>query len=105
MKFLDRLHASKRRPQEPRLSGQTEPIFSKGAMNNFAQVLNADTPLELRDAVNFASLHCNRELLARMHDYRDAVIELSEGAGSKEDVNTAREHFILGCRLALDTND
>lgn len=124
MKFLERLRAAKTdsdetAPQEPRLLGYDEPYYSGGAKDAFLDVLvkgsavyrpsatfsSTDAAVELERAINTASLYCNKELEARMLAFRDAVIELSMGGGSEAEEQAAREHFILGCRLALGTND
>jgi hypothetical protein len=123
VKFLDRLRRVKEvstaRPQEPRLIGEAEPQYSVSAEEAFIDVLtkgsvayqpfltvdSADPVRDLDRAVQTALLHCNRELQARMLTFRDAAIARSRGGGSEEEVNAALEHFTLGCRLALGTND
>lgn len=124
MKFLDRLRGTAKTgekdaaPQEPRLLGH-EPYYSVSAKDAFIDVLTkgsavhrpglalsyTDAAVELERAIEVASLYCNEELKGRMLAFRDAVIELSMGGGSADEERAAREHFTLGCRLALGTND
>lgn len=125
MKFLDRLRGTAKAdekeatPQEPRLLGHDDPHYSVSAKDAFIDVLTkgsathrpglalsyTDAAVELEQAIEVASLYCNEELKGRMFAFRDAVIELSMGGGSEEEERAARQHFTLGCRLALGTND
>jgi hypothetical protein len=125
VKFLDRLRGTAKTeekeaaPQEPRLLGHDEPHYSVSAKDAFIDVLTkgsavhrpglalsyTDSATDLERAIEVASLYCNEELKRRMLAFRDAVIELSMGGGSEEEEQTARQHFTLGCRLALGTND
>jgi hypothetical protein len=125
VKFLDRLRGAAKTdekevvPQEPRLLGHDDPYYSVSAKDAFIDVLTkgsavyrpglalsyTDAAVELEQAIKVASLHCNEELKGRMLAFRDAVIELSMGGGSEEEERVARQHFTLGCRLALGTND
>lgn len=101
---------------KPRLSGETQPVYSAGAKNAFVTVLQraldvqipgrlgtsyTDPATELESAVQIASSHCNDELLSRMNDFRDAVLDASRGEGGEQEVNRAREVFTKGCREAL----
>jgi hypothetical protein len=107
------------KPQEPLLFGQDEPRQSKKAADLFIEVImkaadaqrpgrigashssDVDRAQELEKAFEDAAEHCNEELLSRMRAFRDAVIELSMGGGSEQEVRAAREHFTTGCRHAL----
>lgn len=102
---------------KPRLSGETQPVYSAGAKNAFVTVLQraldvqipgrlgatsyTDPATELENAVQIASLYCNDELLSRMNDFRDAVLDASRGEGGEQEVNRTREIFTKGCREAL----
>lgn len=107
-------------PQEPRLSGYTEPHHSVAAKGAFAEVIlkvyevqrgpgrsegAVGSVTELKRAVQTAGLYCNAELTSRMNALWEAVVEESMGGGSAEATRAARNHFTLGCRLALGTND
>lgn len=125
MKFLERLRTAAKggdaevAAQEPRLLGYDKPYYSVGARDAFLDVLvrgsaasrptltlsQPDAVRELDRAVLKASAYCNKELEALMLAFRDAAIELSTGGCSEEAVRAARDHFALGCRLALGTND
>jgi ATP phosphoribosyltransferase len=102
----------------PRLFNETDPCYSTAAEDAFVEVLSTgsilwneglaigkDSLLDFKAALAVASLYCNEELLARMRAFRNAVFDYSAGRGSEDVVNDAHEHFILGCRLALGTND
>lgn len=101
---------------KPRLSGETQPVYSAEAKNAFVVVLQraldvqipgrlgasyTDPATELENAVQVASRYCNEELLSRMNNFRDAVLDASRGEGGEAEVNRTRETFTKGCREAL----
>lgn len=106
---------------KPRLAGQSNPFYSLGASDSFVEVLLAAMDIErpnrvgashsytesgtrLSAAVDKASLWCNKELLDRMHAFRDAVLDESCGESDGSRSREAREHFTSGCRQALGTD-
>lgn len=113
----------KTEPQEPRLSGMTEPHYSKAASGAFIDVIMAaadaerpgrlgaahdsvlDRTNKLDQAIEEASKYCNDELLSRMNAFRDAVVEWTMSESTVGELKAARENFTLGCRIALGAND
>jgi hypothetical protein len=117
MKLWRRTSKPKSEVQEPRLFNEVNPCYSTIAQGAFVEVLSEGSMLchkglfskssacDFKEALAVASLYCNEELLSRMYAFRNAVLDQSSGKGSEDAVTDAREHFILGCRLALGTND
>jgi hypothetical protein len=104
---------------EPRLVGCDEPQYSNAAKEAFISVIMkvavarrlpdrnegfADGVTELDRAIEVAEIFCNPELLDRMRALREAAIQESMGGPAKA-TRAAQDHFTLGCRLALGTND
>lgn len=106
-------------PLKPLLKGWDEPHYSNAAKEAFISVIMkvsvarrqpgrdegfADGVTELDQAIETAEVFCNPELLDRMRALREAAIQESMG-GPAEATRAAQDHFTLGCRLALGTND
>lgn len=107
-------------PQEPRIAGCGKPYHSLAAKQVFIDVMMCvsdarrppapgegfvDGAIRLDRAIEVASEYCNDELAARMKVLREAAIDESENRGSPEATRAALQHFTLGCRVALGTND
>ncbi len=105
---------------KPRLADHQDPHYSTDAKEAFDEVLTragnvqrpgrmsagcTDPATELGEAVEVASLWCNPELLRRMNDFKDAILDQSRGEGSDEKAFAAQRFFTSGCRQALGTND
>lgn len=106
--------------EPPRLSGYKDPHNSLKASDAFVEVLikaatvrNPSTlgdsygnPFtELQQAIEIARLWCNEELGHRLTSLHEAVMRESTGIGSSAETDEAREHFALGCRIALGRED
>lgn len=106
--------------QEPRLAGFDEPKYSPAAKDAFIEVLLkvpatcrppgtdagfTDAATDLKRAIQAADLYCNAELTGRMNALWEAAVQESMGGGSPEATRAAQQHFTVGCRLALGTND
>jgi len=104
---------------EPRVFGYAEPRYIELAKIAFLDVLRAARKVEAPDsgaygptelaenlerAVKVAEEYCNTELKRRLLAYQDAVIENSMRADHRTSTTAARDHFALGCRIALGTN-
>lgn len=105
---------------KPRLADHGDPYYSTGAKDAFLEVLiragdvqrpgrigtgYTNPATELGKAVEVASLWCNPELLRRMNDFKDVILDQSRGEGSDEKAFAAQQFFTSGCRQALGTND